>query len=1703
VSLLAGATLRGHRRAEDGTAEVTELPTQRFTYSTFDVADARVESFTSTTSPPPPLGDDVTLVDRAGTGLPGVLQMNGDGARYWENRGRLRWGPPQEDRHLPQRVALGTGRLRFADLDGTTTADLVVAGRDGTGYHPNDPEAGFGPKVSFRVAPSVAITDPDTWLLDLDGDRTADLLTFRNGVPLGFLNRGGGTSWSPPRVLPRGALPDLAAHRDRVRFADMTGDGQPDCVLVRSRQVTWWPNLGDGRFGDPQPMAATPEFDVPDAARDVLLADVDGDGTADLVLVGHGTITIHLNVGGLRYGEPIRLGRTPNFAPGRTVLTDMTGAGTRGLLWTNPGDGTYHYLDPTAGTKPYLLTSIDNGQGLATTITYATSVDHMVADRDGGEPPGGYLPFPVQVVTGITRHDRVLDHTRTTSYTYHDGNYDRRAREYLGFGRVDATAEAAHHAAPSLTRYYFHNRAAGGPGGFAPGKGHPYRTELVNPATGEVRKVDRATWDARPVTGSRPHDPAYLGVEAARESERIDGGAAYHRERIEFAHDDAGNRVREHRRGEWAQPDGTPRVDELVIEHDFADHPTHGRTSIESRTTKRDGSGRLLARSSMFYDGDPFAGLPLGQVTSGFKARQRDVVLTAADVADAYGTPPPLLDELFATESDPEFGTVWVRDSQRCRVDAAGNELETIDGRGHRVALTYGPDGIHPTSVSEDGGAPRELHFDPICGQVTLAEDRNGNTLRFRYDALGNVVAVHRRDAVPGKPTETYEYDRATVPVSVTKRVRVNAADAEPGHVQVQYMDGSARVAQVKTRAEDGRWAAQKQSLNSFDGVAVSQREAYFSSTEAFDLTVPAGVLTRSLSYDFASRLVTEEHFNGTATLYVHDGPATRVYAPDAAADLLSDPDAPPTRSQVHDAWDRVVSVADHDGTRAYEQARAHDPLGRPTTVTDCLGHVVTRSTYDLAGNRTRVESADAGSTSFVYDALDDEVLRVDGEGRALYHRRDVQGRTTEVRDGGPTGPVVESFTYDTGPGDNMVGRLARVEGNFGTADYSYAPEGNPTRIRRTYTGDARTFDVGFAYDGQGSVTSVTYPDGSEVAYRYHPNGMLAAIPGVIDDIDYDASGRRTRVVYANGLETTRTTGADDGFLAEIVTRPVGGGPALQHLVHTYDLIGQVVAIDDRSSVAGKVRNDQAFTYDRLHRLVGATGRGAGGDYSFTYAYDELGNLTHTDEADGGTGTAAGDLTYGHQVGRPEPNRLVRRAASATDDYEYDAAGNLTLDPAVGRMHYDVRHRLVRVERPDGSEVAYTYDHNGHRCATTVTGPPGSGTASTLLEVERVYLVDAQSATRVVVDQRERLAVIPDTGDALLYHLDRLGNVNVVSNLATGAFAGHNEFGPYGTLTVSITLQPNFSFQGARFDEGLDLVLLGARHYRPALGRFLAPDAYLLVRPNKLPGFQVGCNLYAYALANPTNTTDKTGQIAFLAVLLIAVAVGAVVGAIGAAATGAKTWDEWVLYIVGGAIGGALVALTAGGLAVWLAGCAAAATWAGWAVAVWGIVSVLGSLITPALDDSDSTGAWVVSFVIKWIQSPVTTTIGAIAAAIVAIGGGNVDFERGMLFIDVGGSDYGAITFGGVAWTLGGGFDADGNVDPALAEHEALHSRQVVALGELGFYVTYITLGGIFGAAQGGPWIGLNNQGCGNPFEKTPWPIDHPGSMPKPAHDTC
>jgi hypothetical protein len=88
-----------------------------------------------------------------------------------------------------------------------------------------------------------------------------------------------------------------------------------------------------------------------------------------------------------------------------------------------------------------------------------------------------------------------------------------------------------------------------------------------------------------------------------------------------------------------------------------------------------------------------------------------------------------------------------------------------------------------------------------------------------------------------------------------------------------------------------------------------------------------------------------------------------------------------------------------------------------------------------------------------------------------------------------------------------------------------------------------------------------------------------------------------------------------------------------------------------------------------------------------------------------------------------------------------------------------------------------------------------------------------------------------------------------------------------------------------------------------------------------------------------------------------------------------------------------------------------------------------------------------------------------------------------MLFIEVGPGGS-VLTLGAVGCTQSDRFEADGRVADWLARHEAAHSRQVVAMGELGFYFTYLTIAAIWGAAEGGCWNDINAAGEGSPFEK-------------------
>ena len=447
VSHLAQAILTGYREGE----EPKSFPPLTFGYSRFEPEKRRYETFTGRGNylPERALNQPAyELVDLHGLGLPDVIHTSAAGYRYWRNLGGCEFGFPRPMREAPMGVTLADEGVQFADMEGTGSADLLVTNGRLNGYYPTDFDAEWDPRsfVKYDRAPSFSLEDPDVKLFDVDGDGRIDAV--QTGTPhfVIFYNRGK-EGWDPEdQHVPRRRLeefPDVffSAPDQRVRLAAMGGDLQ-DVVLIHDRLIQYWPNIGYGRWGKQITMRNAPDLPRDYDSRRLFLTDFDGDGFADLVYVDFSTVYYWINQGGNAWSVRHTIHGTPPVSDVDAIRTaDMKGTGTAGILWTYDYSAqnhtNYKYLDPTGGTKPYLLTEMDNHTGATTEVTYAPSTNFYLKDVADGQRWLTHLPFPVQVVEKIAVTDHLSKGKLVTRYAYHHGYWDGEEREFRGFGYVE------------------------------------------------------------------------------------------------------------------------------------------------------------------------------------------------------------------------------------------------------------------------------------------------------------------------------------------------------------------------------------------------------------------------------------------------------------------------------------------------------------------------------------------------------------------------------------------------------------------------------------------------------------------------------------------------------------------------------------------------------------------------------------------------------------------------------------------------------------------------------------------------------------------------------------------------------------------------------------------------------------------------------------------------------------------------------------------------------------------------------------------------------------------------------------------------------------------------------------------------------------------------------------------------------------------
>ena len=290
-----------------------------------------------------------------------------------------------------------------------------------------------------------------------------------------------------------------------VQFGDMNGDGVQDIVHMVSGNLVYWPGRGWGQWGDTDEdcaageyvdgtdieMKNSPWFSNPDA-EGVLIADVNGDGLSDLVQIRFNAVDVWINKDGGSFAPRHIINDTPftnSGQYGRVRLADINGSGTVDIVWGDAGG--WKYLDlggdytqqdtaeveiDNQGLPAGLLEQVDNGQGAATFMQYASTTGMMVDAEASGHRWRTRIPMPMVVIKKVISRDFMetlnedipgLGGRYVQEYVYRDPFYDAHEQEFKGFGYAESwdreqTADQCSAAsiergeAPIVSRNWFH-----------------------------------------------------------------------------------------------------------------------------------------------------------------------------------------------------------------------------------------------------------------------------------------------------------------------------------------------------------------------------------------------------------------------------------------------------------------------------------------------------------------------------------------------------------------------------------------------------------------------------------------------------------------------------------------------------------------------------------------------------------------------------------------------------------------------------------------------------------------------------------------------------------------------------------------------------------------------------------------------------------------------------------------------------------------------------------------------------------------------------------------------------------------------------------------------------------------------------------------------------------------------------------------------
>jgi RHS repeat-associated protein len=506
-------------------------------------------------------------------------------------------------------------------------------------------------------------------------------------------------------------------------------------------------------------------------------------------------------------------------------------------------------------------------------------------------------------------------------------------------------------------------------------------------------------------------------------------------------------------------------------------------------------------------------------------------------------------------------------------------ETSTTDPEQRVTQRTY--DTVGNTTSEKVGLDTTKFTYDAL-DRLTKVTDAKNHTTEYQYDAAGNKTKV-----INAKNKETtYTYNELNQIKSVTdanNKTTTYDYDLNGNQTKITYPNGNS--------VSYGYDSVNRQDVISYNGTQTYTFNYDANNNLTKETDVVSGKSTE-YAYDADNRLKQVKEPNGNQTDYTYDANGNVTQQKLTAGSTVITQDygyngnnqlTKITSNGTNQAWfnyneqDQVARRKTADGNMTFNRYNgAGDLIARD--IFDKNGNQIDSFvyTYNNKGNITSVTSK-AGTTSYVYDELDQLTKETRPDGTTYEYTYDAVGNRLTKKVTSPSGTVTTTtYTYDD------ADQLTSVNGTT----YTYDTNGNLLSDgNKTYV-----------YDVDNRLTTVKDSAGNTIAsFTYRADGMRKTMTTASGTITFHYD-QNNNVAY----ETDQSGAVVASYTYGSENEPVSmfrGGKTYFYQLNGH---GDVVALTDQT---GAVVN--TYTYDAFGNLVNQTGT-VENPYTYAgYRYDK------------------------------------------------------------------------------------------------------------------------------------------------------------------------------------------------------------------------------------------------------------------------------------------------------------------------------------------------------------------------------------------------------------------------------------------------------------------------------------------------------------------